>query len=134
MKPGRRRHLVTAAAAVGGLALFAYAVQKAGVAEIAGGIRRVGWGLSPILAVGGLRFVLRAESWRLCMPPRARMPLGRAFSAFLAGDAIGNITPLGPVASEPSKVFLIRHRLATRESVASLAVDNFVYAASVMTM
>lgn len=88
----------------------------------------------PVLVVGGLRFVLRAESWRLCMPPRVRMPFGRAFTAFVAGDAIGNVTPLGPVASEPSKVFLTRHRLATAEAVASLAIDNVIYAASVLTM
>ena len=101
---------------------------------MADGIRRIGWGLVPILALGGARFLLRAESWRLCMPPGIRMPFGRAFSAFLAGDAIGNVTPLGPVASEPSKVFLVRHRLATAEAVSSLAIDNIVYAASVMTM
>ena len=38
------------------------------------------------------------------------------------------------VASEPMKVFLTRHRLATREAVASLATDNLLYAASVVTM
>lgn len=126
--------LVTLAAALIGLLLFGYAVRQAGPGEILDGIRRVGWGLVPILALGGARFLLRAESWRLCMPPAVRMPFGRAFSAFLAGDAVGNVTPLGPVASEPAKIFLTRHRLATAEAVSSLAIDNIVYAASVMTM
>jgi hypothetical protein len=54
--------------------------------------------------------------------------------AFLAGDAIGNVTPLGLIASEPTKVFLIRHHLATRQSIASLAIDNVLYAASVIVM
>jgi hypothetical protein len=44
------------------------------------------------------------------------------------------VTPLGMAASEPAKVFLTRRRLATRESVASLAIDNLVYAASVATV
>ena len=44
------------------------------------------------------------------------------------------MTPLGLLASEPTKVLLTRHHLATRESVASLAVENLVYAASVMAM
>jgi hypothetical protein len=125
---------LTVAAACLGLVLFVVAVRAAGPGEIVDGIRRVGWGLIPILALGGLRFVLRAESWRLCMPPAVRMPFGRAFSAFLAGDAVGNVTPLGPVASEPAKVFLTRHRLATAEAVSSLAIDNILYGASVMTM
>src|SRR5262245_66213601 len=67
-------------------------------------------------------------------PPHGRLSIGQAFSAFIAGDAIGNLTPLGMVASEPMKVFLTRHRLATRESVASLATDNLLYAASIVAM
>ena len=129
-----RRHVVTAAAALGGVVLFTIAVRRVGVAEIADGIRRVGWGLLPILAVAGLRYAVRTECWRLCMPPAVRLPFRQALAAFVAGDAIGSVTPLGLAASEPTKVFLTRHRLATRESVASLAVDNLVYAASVVSV
>lgn len=128
------RFLTASLALLAGLALFVYAVREAGAAEIAGGIARIGWGLVPVLALGGLRFVLRALSWKLCMPRHVRMPFGRVFSAFLAGDAIGNVTPLGPVVSEPAKVFLTRHRLATGEAIASLAIDNTIYAASVVAM
>ena len=130
----RRRHVITAAAALGGVALFAYALHRAGVDEILDGVRRVGWGLLPILALAGARFLLRAQCWRLCMPPASRLSLRQAFVAFLAGDAVGNVTPLGMAASEPAKVLLTRHRLATREAVASLTVDNLVYAASVATV
>jgi hypothetical protein len=134
MRTVRRRHVAAAAAALGGAALFVYAVQDAGWANVAAGIRRVGWGLLPILGLAGLRFVLRAEAWRLCMPPPARIPFRQAFTAFLAGDALGNITPLGLVASEPTKVFLMRHRLATREAASSLAADLFVYSASIVVV
>ena len=139
-----KRHLLTVLAALGGLVLFGYAVRRAGVAEILDGIREVGWGLIPILGLAGARFFVRACAWRLCMParrslgeggpPHGRLSIGQAFSAFIAGDAIGNLTPLGMVASEPMKVFLTRHRLATREAVASLATDNLLYAVSVVTM
>src|SRR5690606_24231723 len=56
------------------------------------------------------------------------------FRAFLAGDALGNLTPLGMAASEPAKAFLIRHHLATREAVASLALDNLVYGATIVAV
>ena len=130
----RSRHVLTVLAALGGLVLFGYAVRRAGVAEILDGIRQVGWGLLPILGLAGARFLIRACAWRLCMPAHSRLSIGQAFSAFVAGDAIGNLTPLGMVASEPMKVLLTRHRLATRESVASLATDNLLYAASVAAM
>jgi hypothetical protein len=134
MSAFRRQHLIAAVAALAGLALFAYAVRKAGVAEILDGIQRVGWGLAAILAIAGLRFLIRAECWRWCLPPGTAFPLPRALTAFLAGDAVGNVTPLGLLASEPTKVLLTRHHLATRESVSSLAVENLVYAASVVAM
>jgi hypothetical protein len=130
----RRRHVVTVAAALAGVVLLAYAVVQAGTAQIASGVRRVGWGLAPILGLAGLRFLVRAEAWRLCMPPAARLPLRQAFAAFLAGDAVGSVTPLGLAASEPAKVLLTSHRLATREAVASLALDNLIYAGSIAAM
>ena len=130
----RRRPAVVIAAAVIGAALFAYAVRKAGVGEIVDGIRRVGWGLVLILLIAGARFLLRAECWRWCLPPGIVFPYRRALTAFLAGDAVGNVTPLGLLASEPTKVLLTRHHLAPRESVASLAVENLVYATSVLAV
>lgn len=131
---GRRRRLLTAACTLGGAALFAYVVRRTGVAEIIEGIQRVGWGLAAILALAGLRFMLRAACWRLCLAPGATLTFLQALSAFLAGDAVGSVTPLGLLASEPTKIFLTRRHLATRESVASLAVENLIYAASAVGM
>jgi hypothetical protein len=130
----RRQHLLTLASALAGAALFAYAVRRAGIADIIDGIGRVGWGLVLILGLAGLRFLIRAECWRLCLPPTVAFPLPRALAAFLAGDAVGSVTPLGLLASEPTKVLLTRHHLAPREAIASLAVENFIYATSVLAM
>ena len=128
------RRAITVAGTLAGATLFAYAVRSVGGVEIVAGIQRVGWGLVVILALAGARFVLRAECWRLCVPPGTRLTRGHALRAFLAGDAVGSVTPLGLLASEPTKILLTRHHLATRESVASLATENLVYAASVVTM
>ena len=130
----RRRLFVSIAAALVGALLFIYAIRNVGWSNVVRGINDVRWGFVPILVLSGLRFVLRAAAWRLCLPPHARFPLGQAFAAYLSGDAVGNVTPLGLLASEPTKLFLIRHRLATREAVSSLAVDFVVYATSAATM
>ena len=130
----RRRHLLTIACTLGGAILFAYVIRSTGTADIAEGIRRVGWGLVTILVLAGLRFAVRAACWRMCMPANTSLSFNQALSAFLAGDAVGNITPLGLLASEPTKVLLTRHHLATGESVASLAVENLIYTASVAAM
>lgn len=134
MTPPVRRRVVTVASAVGGALLFAYAVRDVGWSEVAAGVRRVGLGLLPILALAGIRFLLRAEAWRRCMAPESRISFAQALAAYLAGDAIGNLTPLGLIASEPTKVFLVRHRLATGDAASSLAIDVFVYSVSVVAM
>jgi hypothetical protein len=133
-RPAPRRWLLTLVGIVAGAALFAYAVRRAGGDEILDGIQRVGWGLVAILALAGARFLLRAECWRLCVPAGTHLSRRHALRAFLAGDAVGSVTPLGLLASEPTKVLLTRHHLATRESVSSLAVENLVYAGSVVAM
>ena len=56
MARGRHPALVVAAALLGAV-LFAYAIRSVGWANVVDGINRVGWGLVPILALAGLRFV-----------------------------------------------------------------------------
>lgn len=131
--PARRRLLAVIGAAAG-MVLFAYAVRRAGVDALADGILRIGWGWLAILALAGARFVLRAQCWRWCLPPGVPLDFPHAFAAFLAGDAIGNVTPLGLLASEPAKVVLTRHHLATIDSVASLTLENILYSLSVLAM
>lgn len=132
--PSSRRHLLTVGCTLGGIVLFAYVVRRTGIADILEGVQRVGWGLVAILALAGARFAVRAVCWRMCMPPGVSLSFGQALSAFLAGDAVGSVTPLGLLASEPTKVFFTRHHLATGESVASLAIENLIYTASVAAM
>jgi uncharacterized membrane protein YbhN (UPF0104 family) len=130
----KRQALVVTAGIVLGAALFAYAVSRVGVDALVEGIRRVGWGLVAILMLGGIRFAVRAQCWRWCLPAGVSLDFPHAFNAFLAGDAVGNVTPLGLLASEPTKVLLVRHHLATLDSVASLTLENILYAVSVLAM
>ena len=131
----RRRSAIGAAVGAAiGIALLVYAVERVGLHEIVDGVKRVGWGFVVILAIAGARFVLRAQCWRWCMPPSVQLDFRHAFSAFLAGDAVGNVTPLGLLASEPTKVLLTRHHLATLDSVASLTLENVLYSISVMAV
>jgi hypothetical protein len=54
-----------------------------------------------------------------------------AFGAWLAGDAIGNLTPLGLLASEPTKILMVRTRIPLIKSIASVTIENAFYTASV---
>lgn len=134
MSTRRRPRVLTVVAALGGVILFAYAVHRVGAGSILSSIRNVGWGFSVILALAGLRFLARTQGWQQCWPSGSGLPFSQALTAFIAGDAIGNMTPLGLAASEPAKVFLTRHHVATAKAVSSLALDNLVYSGSAIAM
>jgi Lysylphosphatidylglycerol synthase TM region len=120
-----------AAFALLGLALFAYFVWRAGPGEIWSNVSRIGWGFAGILALGGLRFVVRALAWTLCFEPPHRLRYRDAFTAYLIGDSAGNVVPLGLVVSEPTKAALVRERVPLGATVSALAVENIFYMVSV---
>jgi hypothetical protein len=120
--------------AAGGLALLVWVVMRAGVAEIAADVRQVGWGLAVIVAIGGLRFLLRAAAWRLCLDPPHKLRLKDAFAAVICGDAIGNLTPLGPLVGEPAKAAFVRGRVALAPALTALAIENLLYTLSAAAM
>jgi hypothetical protein len=120
--------------ALAGLALLAYVVARVGVAEIAADVRQVGWGLLAVIVIGGLRFLLRAIAWRLCLDRPSALSVRDAFAAVVCGDTIGNLTPLGPLVGEPAKAALVRKRLPLAPAVAALAIENVVYTLSAAAM
>jgi hypothetical protein len=120
--------------ALGGVVLFVWSMQQAGTAAVVDGVKRVGGGIIVVIALGGVRALVRAAAWRLCLDPEHQVTLGSMFAASVAGDAIGNVTPFGFLLSEPSKIVMVRGRIAVEASVPSLAVENLVYSATVVVM
>jgi hypothetical protein len=114
-----------------GLALFAYFVWKAGAGAILAQMRSLGWGFLAILAVSGVRPAVRALTWTLCFEREQTLPWRDALAAYLVGDALGNLMPLGIVVSEPAKAAMARERVPLAASAAALAVENLFYMLSV---
>jgi hypothetical protein len=132
--PRSRVSVTGVVTALGGLALLVVVILRVGAAEIAADVRQVGWGLVAIIAIGGLRFLLRAIAWRLCLEPPHTMSLPDAFAAVICGDAIGNLTPLGPLVGEPAKAAFLRGRVALAPAVTALAIENVLYTLSAAGM
>ena len=128
----RRPTLGGVLAAVLGLALFIYFLQRAGVADVVDGIRRLGWAFVVVVALGGIRFVIRAAAWMRCLDGPHRLTLGQVFQAVAAGDALGNLTPLSIMVSEPAKGMFLRHREPLSRTLPALAVENLFYTLSAM--
>jgi hypothetical protein len=115
-----------------GLLLFGYFVRKAGLSEIAAGIRRLGFAFLLIIAISSIRHMARSLAWTRCVERPYRLRFRDAFAARLMGDALGNIIPLASVAvSEPSKAVFVRDRLPLLVGLSALAIENIFYSLSV---
>jgi len=128
-----RRTLLNLTLALLGGALLLVTVQRVGWTEVQGSVASIGWWFLPVLGLGGVRFGARARAWQVCANTKA-LGWTRAFSATLAGDALGNVTPFGLLASEPAKVYFVNDRVPTVTAVSSVAAENAFYMASVLAM
>jgi hypothetical protein len=132
--PGSRKRLTPLGiiSAVVGLALFTYFVKKAGINQIADGIRRLGAGFLIIIAISAVRQIARSLAWTLCVDEPYRLRFWDAFRARVMGDAIGNVLPFASfVISEPAKPALIRDRLPLMAGLSAIAIENIFYSLSV---
>jgi glycosyltransferase 2 family protein len=129
--PRPRLSTLNTAVALVGIALLVFTVQRAGGwGAVVQGLASVGWWFLAVVVLGALRMACRTRAWMICADdPQLRF--GRAFSAWLAGDAMGNLTPLGVLASEPTKILIARAHVSTVTSMASVTIENGFYTASV---
>ncbi len=114
-----------------GLAVLAWTIQQLELTgeDIQEGFTNVGAWFAAILALSGARFVLRAKAWIALTG--LSIPLRAAVAASISGDALGNVTPLGLVASEPAKAIYLRHHADPAHTLAALVAENFFYSVSV---
>ena len=133
-RPKRPISLTGVLAAVAGTVLFIWLVRSVGTREIWAGFQRIGWGLTWIVLLGGLRFAFRAAAWVLCIEPPHKLGLLTAFTAVVCGDALGNVTPLGPLVGEPAKIAYVRGRTPVAPALTALAIENVLYSLGVAAM
>jgi hypothetical protein len=132
--PTRRFSATGLLVAAAGTALFVWLVRSVGPREIWNGFRQIGGGLGWILILGGVRFAARAAAWMLCIEPPHVLRFADAFTAVVCGDALGNVTPLGPLVSEPTKIACVRRHVPVGVALTALAIENVIYSLSVGAM
>ena len=129
-----RSRVLNIAVVLVGVALLLFTVQRVGGwRAVVAGVGSVGWWFLVVVLLGAARMACRAGAWMACVPDR-QLRFRVAFGAVLAGDTAGNLTPLGVFASEPTKILLTRAQLSTVTSIASVAIENAFYTASVLVV
>ncbi|MGH9172711.1 MAG: lysylphosphatidylglycerol synthase domain-containing protein, partial [Vicinamibacterales bacterium] len=144
----RAKTVFTITLAIVGAVLLVVTVRRVGWSNVQHGFAQVGWWFVVVLILGGVRFAARARAWMASAEgvlqhtshsapsssSHAALRTPHFFGAVLAGDALGNLTPLGLLASEPAKIVLVRDRLPTVAAITSVAVENVFYIGSIVAM
>ncbi len=126
-----------------GVGLLVFTIRRVGWSEVVSGVTSVGWWFLAVVLLGAIRMACRGRAWMICAqdapqhpstPAPQHLRFRDAFGAMIAADALGNLTPLGLLASEPTKIMLARSRVSTVTSVASVTIENAFYMASVASV
>jgi hypothetical protein len=133
-RPKPRIRPIAVVATIAGVLLFIYTLQASGPGEVLRQLRQIGAGFIVVLALSAIRMAVRAKAWSLCVEDTERFTFGQAFKAYVTGDAVGNVLPLGPLASEGTKALLIRRNIATSAAFSSVVLENVFYGISVAIM
>lgn len=116
-----------------GAGLLVYVIRKVGVQAIFAALARVGFGFFFVVAINGLRHVLRTIAMSISVPPEhRRFTFFQAFAARLGGESMSFLTFAGPLLGEATKVAMLRKRVPLVHGVPALVVDNLLYNLSVV--
>lgn len=116
-----------------GAVLLVYVIRKVGVQAIFVALARVGYGFFFVVAINGLRHVLRTIAMSISVPPEhRRFTFFQAFAARLGGESMSFLTFAGPLLGEATKVAMLRKRVPLVHGVPALVVDNLLYNLSVV--
>ena len=125
------RLLATAVLLAIGVALLVWQVRALDLsaADLREGFANVGGWFAAILLLSFARFALRSWAW-LILADRP-LPFRTVLAATISGDALGNVTPLGLLASEPAKALYLRRLVDPTHALAALTAETFFYSVSV---
>jgi Lysylphosphatidylglycerol synthase TM region len=135
-----RNYSLNIVGAIIGIALLVFTVRRVGGwSGIVEGITNIGWWFAAVVLLGAFRMACRTRAWMVCVKQigsgsggsGAELHFVDAFSAWMFSDAMGNLTPLGLLASEPAKILMVRSKISTVASIASVTIENLFYTASV---
>ena len=115
-----------------GLCLLGFFVHRAGINSITQNIFQLGWAFHVVVALGGLRFLVRAAAWIRCLEGNHSLSLSNVFQAMIVGDTLGNLTPFSLIISEPTKAIFLSKQEPISRTLPALAVENFLYTVSAL--
>jgi hypothetical protein len=92
-----------------GLALFAFVATRIGWGDVIVALKQSGAAVAVIVGLGILRLTLQTRSWSIALHADGiETKVNELMFARLASQGVGYLSVLGPVASEPMKISLLK--------------------------
>ena len=112
--------------AFGAIALFAWVLAHVGLSTLAEQLKALRIALPIVLGLSLLRLLLQSITWSASLKgEHVSVDIPKLAAVRLAGQSIGYLTVLGPVASEPLKIRLLG--TSTEPTVTATFLDDGVY-------
>lgn len=110
-----------------GAALLVFLVVRASPGALLENAKMIGWGLTLVIALGGLSHLIKAWAWRLTLPREAHCPFSRMFGLRLVSEAIGQLGFPGVVAGEATRVSLLGSEIPLASRILSVTLDRGLF-------
>ncbi len=118
-----------------GIALLVYLIARTGAGTVIEHLKAVGWGMVPVLALGGIQHLLRASAWRLTFRSDVRvLSVARAFGLRLIAEAIGTFGLAGQLVGDSTRISLLGPIVPIEDRISSIALDRATFVVSSGTM
>ncbi len=130
----RTARTVQAALLVAGLVLLGLLVHHVGARRLLDDLHGFGWAIVGVIVLELVIDFCNTIAWRRTLPPDAAVPFTLLFWVRQAGVAINQLTPTATVGGEVVKTMLLRPRLPTAVTAASLVAARMSYALGQATL
>ena len=120
-----------------GIFLLTYLVRRAGPAKLLESMATLGWGLTLVIALGGVSHVVKTWAWRLTLlNEKHRVSFVRMLGLRLASDGAGQLGSLAQLFGETLRVSLLSPTMPLASGIASVTLDRgfFVLSAAVVSI
>jgi hypothetical protein len=110
------------------MGLFVLLVKETGPAVIASRVYEFGAGFLLLILISGIRHLLRTGAWYCAIERHERRVRFRdLFGIRIAGEAITDLTFLGPLLGETVKGVTLSKHVTAEHSASSVVVENLAY-------
>ena len=120
-----------------GVALLAYLVEKAGLANLLQNAKTIGWGMLAVLALAGVAHMVKTFAWRFVLLDEAnKISVWRTLGLRLISEAIAQLGFVGLVFGESTRVALLGSEIPVATAVSSVTLDRglFIVTGAVVTI